>query len=728
MGKFRGAGLTLGSPRSLTGLVRVKRTRVRRARKAADMSDVVFAASLPSRETITGNTSEEKHQEKRIQVNPEQLQEKKQETCKQLHTENRHQIQRLTSKEIEENISDPTLDQGEQKTVVLRSPGSEHTEELKKKNSESTMKPSEHLLEETAARKEGAPAENKSEESILKPPQNHEAQKMTTQKKFEESSLKPSGEERSPELGSPTESECKIQEDLQQPEDPQKPQTEEDEPLGPDDVTCDSCIERQCRARKSCLTCLVSYCASHLRPHLESARFRSHRLVEPLRDIDSGACELHRRPLEFYCRADERCACSECEEEEHRGESCALVSITDARRSFEMEIVNKQTEMLKTMTAAENAINKLKLNTESIEASVQEVRGVIEAQFGVLLSSVEQVQKEVNEILEMEERQALRQADGIRIHLQQRCSELKKTHTHLEKITRNKNDIDFLQKYSDWKREAVDVSLPGVYFGLMDRLQSFSLVIKRSTKEMCESLLAVYTNKLKDLCKNDNARIKTTVYSLNAAKQSLTIPQPNTRDDFLKYMKPVTLDEDTAHQFLRLTEERKKVTNTTPWQHSYPDLPQRFQHFRQVLANQSFYLGRHYFEVDMKGEGTHVGMTYQSIERKASGSNGCISGNNFSWCLQWNGRSFSAWHSDVETPLNCSKTTRIGVYVDHSSGVLAFYDVENDMALMHRYQAEFREPLYPAFWLPKKENVVLLEPGSASSLTSPSPSPVTSPR
>lgn len=184
----------------------------------------------------------------------------------------------------------------------------------------------------------------------------------------------------------------------------------------------------------------------------------------------------------------------------------------------------------------------------------------------------------------------------------------------------------------------------------------------------------------------------------------------------------LSFDPDTAHKFLRLTGENRKVTNTTPWQHPYPDLPERFESWRQVLAKESFYLGRHYFEADISGEGTHVGITYKSIDRKGSESNSCITGNNFSWCLQWNGRTFSAWHSDVETPLNVEKFTRVGVYVDYTKGLLAFYGVDETMALIHEYQAEFLEPLYAAFWLSKKENIVaLVAPGEPLRLKSPSP-------
>ncbi|XP_065128278.2 tripartite motif-containing protein 16 [Paramisgurnus dabryanus] len=518
-----------------------------------------------------------------------------------------------------------------------------------------------------------------------------------------------------------TTEESKIQEDLQESEDPQKPQEEaevvvEDVP-GPDDVICDSCIDRPCRAKKSCLTCLVSYCEAHLRPHLENVKFQSHKLMEPLRDIERRTCENHRCPLELFCSVDICCVCQECLTDDHQGHN--TLPIIEARRKIEKELQDKQTDVLKTVTAAGNAINKLQLNTVSIEASVKEVQEVIEEQFSLLLAAVEQAKKDVSEILEVEERQALRQAEGIKVHLEQRCAELKKTQTQIEKITKNKSDIGFLQEYSQWKKESTDVSLPGVYIGLMDRLQTFSRVVKASTKEMCDQLLTLYPNKLKE---KENVGIKTTVYTTMTAKQNMSLPNPNTREDFLKYSTPLNFDADTAHQFLRLTEEKKKVTNTTPWQHSYPDLPERFEHFRQVLTVESFYMGRHYFEVDLKGEGTHVGLTYKSIERKGSESNSCIAGNNFSWCLQWNGKSFSAWHSDVETPLNAPKATRIGVYVDYSRRLLAFYDVGNNMSLIHQYQAEFREPLYPAFWLPKKEDVVVLvEPGGALSLTTPSP-------
>ncbi|MEQ2192186.1 hypothetical protein XENOCAPTIV_008248, partial [Xenoophorus captivus] len=91
------------------------------------------------------------------------------------------------------------------------------------------------------------------------------------------------------------------------------------------------------------------------------------------------------------------------------------------------ELREKQTEMVKMVTAGDKAINKLQDNRASIEAMV------------------ERAKKEVTEILEGEESKALKQADGIQVHLEQRCTELKKTQAQMEKLSKIKNDIDFLQ-------------------------------------------------------------------------------------------------------------------------------------------------------------------------------------------------------------------------------------------------------------------------------------------
>jgi len=102
--------------------------------------------------------------------------------------------------------------------------------------------------------------------------------------------------------------------------------------LLPQDVFCDSCMDSPSKALKSCLTCLVSHCEAHLRPHLENAKFQNHRLVDPLHDIDCQTCELHQRPLERFCLTDGCCVCLDCEE--HEGHTTA--SVGEARTQIEV--------------------------------------------------------------------------------------------------------------------------------------------------------------------------------------------------------------------------------------------------------------------------------------------------------------------------------------------------------------------------------------------------------
>ncbi|XP_072549623.1 tripartite motif-containing protein 16-like protein [Salminus brasiliensis] len=478
----------------------------------------------------------------------------------------------------------------------------------------------------------------------------------------------------------------------------------------PVEVTCDSCMENPRVASKSCLTCLVSYCEEHLRPHLENNKFQSHKLVEPQLDMELRTCQHHHLDLELYCMTDSYCICPSCESEGHHEHS--VTPIGEARKQIEEEIQQKQKEMLKTLSAAEQAINKLQGNTESIESSVTGVRVVIEQQFSTLQAAVEDAQKSTLDILEGEYKQALSQAESIQSHIEQRIGELKKTMAQVERLPRKKNDVDFLQEYTEWRKGLVDAGLPGVYISLIDRLATFSQIVKESTESLCEQLLSTYNVQLKELCKSEKLGITTMVQPSSPTKRQISEQEPVMRDDFLKYATNLSFNPHSTHKFLRLTEDNSKASNTTPWQHNYPDTPDRFEHWRQVMTSESLYLGRHYFEVELTGEGAYVGLTYKSIDRKGQESNSCITGNDFSWCFGRESHGYSAWHCGVETPLEVDEFSRIGFYMDYEKGLLAFYGVAETMSQLHQYTTHFLEPLYPVFWLSKKDNtVVLVKPG-----------------
>lgn len=108
---------------------------------------------------------------------------------------------------------------------------------------------------------------------------------------------------------------------------------ETSDPL-PVDVLCDFCIDSPLKALKSCLTCQVSYCEAHLRPHLENDKFQNHRLVDPLHDVDCRVCGVHQLVLRCFCVKDGCCVCRDCEKEEHQGHP--TISVVEARTQIEV--------------------------------------------------------------------------------------------------------------------------------------------------------------------------------------------------------------------------------------------------------------------------------------------------------------------------------------------------------------------------------------------------------
>ncbi|KAJ8373267.1 hypothetical protein AAFF_G00266780, partial [Aldrovandia affinis] len=79
------------------------------------------------------------------------------------------------------------------------------------------------------------------------------------------------------------------------------------------------------------------------------------------------------------------------------------------------------------------------------------------------------------------------------------------------------------------------------------------------------------------------------------------IPDPTTKEDFLKYSCQLTLDPNTAHRRLRLSEGNREVTWVRQDQ-SYPDHPERFDGWPQVLCREGL-SGCSYWEAECRGKG-----------------------------------------------------------------------------------------------------------------------------
>ncbi|XP_044839280.1 butyrophilin subfamily 1 member A1-like [Mauremys mutica] len=137
----------------------------------------------------------------------------------------------------------------------------------------------------------------------------------------------------------------------------------------------------------------------------------------------------------------------------------------------------------------------------------------------------------------------------------------------------------------------------------------------------------------------------------------------------------VTLDPDTAHLKLVLSEGGKHVRWGYKWQR-LPNNPERFDTERCVLGCEGFTSGRHCWEVEVGDEGYWaVGVARASVRRKGGISHSPEGG---IWAVErWEGQ-FQALASPA-TPLPLSRApSRIRVCLDCDRGQVTFIDAGDE--------------------------------------------------
>ncbi|CAL8393208.1 unnamed protein product [Boreogadus saida] len=173
-----------------------------------------------------------------------------------------------------------------------------------------------------------------------------------------------------------------------------------------------------------------------------------------------------------------------------------------------------------------------------------------------------------------------------------------------------------------------------------------------------------------------------------------------------KYACELTLDPNTAQRRLSLSEDNRKATEVRE-NRSYPDHPDRFEHWDQVLCREGL-TGRCYWKVEWELE-VDIGVTYRGITRRGAVADNRLGGNNKSWCLHCHETGYYALYNGERT-VTClppAGSTRVGVCLDRPAGTLSFYRVSPDeggssdtLTHIHTFQSSFtQEDLLPGFGL-----------------------------
>ncbi|XP_030634268.1 tripartite motif-containing protein 16-like [Chanos chanos] len=448
---------------------------------------------------------------------------------------------------------------------------------------------------------------------------------------------------------------------------------------GPGDVECGVCTGRKFKAIKSCLVCLDSYCQTHFERHEELHSGKRHKVTDATTKLQDQICPHHNKLIELWCRTDQQFMCYLCMVDEHRDHK--TVSVAAERTERQKQLGERQSKTQRRIQEREKEVQELRQAVESLRRSAQAAVEDSERIFTELIRSIERRCREVTELIRDQEKSELSQAEGVLERLEQEISDLRRRDTELEQLSHTEDHIHFLQSFSSL------CSPPGPEDSL-----SITVSPHLSFEDVGKSVSQL-KEQLENFWKKEFGRLSMRHSDI------IPLPEPKTRDEFLQYSCDLTLDPNTAHKLLCLSEGNRVVT-CSKTARSYPDHPERFNGLCQVLCRESV-SERCYWETEWsENSEVSISVSYKDIRRKGGGYE-CVFGfNDQSWSLYCSPSNYLFRHNKKVTKLSIvPSSSRIGVYVDHRAGTLSFYSVSDTMTLLHRVHTTFTQPLYPGFWI-----------------------------
>ncbi|XP_070763909.1 E3 ubiquitin-protein ligase TRIM39-like [Enoplosus armatus] len=429
----------------------------------------------------------------------------------------------------------------------------------------------------------------------------------------------------------------------------------------PGEVPCDVCTGTKLKALKSCLVCLASYCETHLEPHLTMSGLKRHQLIDPVENLEGRMCTKHDKMLELFCKTDQMCVCVFCTISDHKTHD-----VVPLKEEYEV----KKAKLGKTEAEIQQMIQRRQLKIQEIKSSVElskegadrEIADGVQV-FTALKESVERSQAELIDTIKEKQRKTEKQAEGFIKELEQEISELKKRSTEVEQLSRSEDHLHLLQSFlslnaapptKDWTDFSVH---PPSYEGTVVR--AVAQLEETFNKQMNKLLTEVKLKKVQ------------------------------------QYAVDVTLDPDTAHLDLTLSDDGKQVKHGDA-RKNLPKSPKRFSHFPCVLAKQSFSSGRFYYEVQVKGKTDwYLGVARESINRKEkiilTPQNGC-----WTICLR-NENEYEARAGPTFRLSLKSQPQKVGVFMDYEEGLVSFYDLDSAALIYSFTGCSFTEKLYAYF-------------------------------
>nr|XP_034963620.1 zinc finger protein RFP-like [Zootoca vivipara] len=374
-------------------------------------------------------------------------------------------------------------------------------------------------------------------------------------------------------------------------------------------------------------------------------------------------CEDHQEPLKLFCIVHEDPICVVCDKSKEH-ENHKVIPLEEAFEEYKgeicrrLEILRGEREEILAYQADLDRKSKYILKLTETER----------------LKTVEKF-KELHQFPEEQEKHRLNHVEEVEKEIARRRDE------QLARLSRKLSSLEKIIQEMEEKRQQPASEL------LQDVRRTFQRYEKRERPEKPLLFSPELRNRILESCELNHL-------VEDAMKQW---------KDALLYRKPiqkanVTLDPDTAHPRLIVSEDRKSVR----WENEKQDLPnnpERFSNLSCVLGREGFIAGRHFWEVNVeRGEEWSVGVARKSVKRKGCFS---LSPKDGVWDVGKSGGKYYACTPPSSSPLFLSwEPRRIRVTLDYEGRRVSFSDADSGAKLYAFSGASFSgETLLPFFYL-----------------------------
>ncbi|XP_039635007.1 tripartite motif-containing protein 16-like [Perca fluviatilis] len=303
----------------------------------------------------------------------------------------------------------------------------------------------------------------------------------------------------------------------------------------------------------------------------------------------------HDEVMKMFCRTDQQLICYLCSVDEHKGHDTVSAAAERAERQRELE--GSQQNIQQRIQDREKDVKLLQQQAEAINLSADKAVEDSEKIFTELIRLLEKRSSDVKQQVRSQQKSEVSRVKELQEKLEQEITELKRKDAELKKLSHTEDHTQFLHNYPSLSPLSQSASSIHIH-----PLSCFDDVT---------AAVSEVRDKLQDVLREEWTNVSLTGTEVNVL---LPQPEPKTRAGFLKYSREITLDPNTAHTMLLLSEGNRKATLMRQHQ-SYSSHPDRFTNMWQVLSREIL-TGRCYWEVEVeRSGGVSVAVAYKNISR-----------------------------------------------------------------------------------------------------------------